>query len=1035
MKNPSAKCLSILLALAMLLLTLPEIAAPAHAAPNADVTYSGVVDPIVIDTDCTVLLDGVTIASSGTSGSGITIAAGVTAEICFSGDCTVSGNTGNTSLLSAGIEVRSGARLILSGEEGATLTVTGGKYGAGIGGIGGNDDVIRPRPGEIQIENGTITARGGSNSAGIGGGYHQSGGTVTIKGGNVTAIAGAAGAGIGSGYASSGGGATKIGDYDGGTITITGGTVRAAAGEIDFDTVDALDPDTFTISGGFGAGIGGGYGATSGTILISGGTVLAIGIQGGAGIGSGRGTTKTANYNSTCMPCDITIEGDARVTALAGRESRDGQPPAGGAGIGGGRGFGLEGGSVGTIRIRGQAVVFAHAGAYADGVGTGFSVMKASAGQEEETMKHRAAADTQFGQEICLAEYVAGAPSFGLNPVTVTTGGNGSAAADVVSGEYGKAVTITATPDEHYQFKAWEVVSGGVTVADADDAETTFTMGLEPVSVKANFEKVKHTIAFVNDDGTVLQSGEVDWGDTPVYAGAKPTKAQTERLVFTFTGWTPEIAAVTGDQTYTAVYDSADRLYTVTVVGGSAADGVYHIADDTVAITADPAPAGQEFDVWTSGDGVTFADANAAETTFTMPTNDVTVTANYKDMQQVSTPTFDPAPGTVASGTAVTISCATPGAVIRYTTDGSEPTAASPVCSGPIALDADTVVKAFAAKDGMLDSAVATAAYTVRYRVIVTADGSGSASASPDGGVRGTEVTLSASPDDGWHFQSWEVLSGGVTIENDRFAIGTKDVEIKAIFEADESEIVPDPDPDPDPEPKPDPDPDPGPGPRPPIPVPPVPTEPAAPAETRYEAVDPTAGGTLDSFKRSGVYTAGMFRDADAEGWYAENLRAVVEYGLMLGMDDGTFGVGQPLKVSEALALACRLHNIYYGGSGEFDQTQDALWYQVYVDYAARYGITASGALDPDAAATRSLFAELISAALPDAALAPTDGAKRPPDVSADDAAGPAILRLYAAGILNGTDDAGTFLPGAEIAREQAAAIITRVADPALRDS
>ena len=81
----------------------------------------------------------------------------------------------------------------------------------------------------------------------------------------------------------------------------------------------------------------------------------------------------------------------------------------------------------------------------------------------------------------------------------------------------------------------------------------------------------------------------------------------------------------------------------------------------------------------------------------------------------VATPTFNPAGGEVEEGTTVTISCATDGATIYYTTDGNEPTTTSAVYGGAIVVDKDMTIKAFAAKDGYYtNSAVATAAYTIK---------------------------------------------------------------------------------------------------------------------------------------------------------------------------------------------------------------------------------------------------------------------------------------------------------------------------------
>ena len=80
---------------------------------------------------------------------------------------------------------------------------------------------------------------------------------------------------------------------------------------------------------------------------------------------------------------------------------------------------------------------------------------------------------------------------------------------------------------------------------------------------------------------------------------------------------------------------------------------------------------------------------------------------------KVKTPKFTPAAGGVTSGTTVTITCATSGATIHYTTDGTAPTASSPTYSTPIAITADTTIKAIAVKEGMDDSNVGTANYTI----------------------------------------------------------------------------------------------------------------------------------------------------------------------------------------------------------------------------------------------------------------------------------------------------------------------------------
>ena len=96
-------------------------------------------------------------------------------------------------------------------------------------------------------------------------------------------------------------------------------------------------------------------------------------------------------------------------------------------------------------------------------------------------------------------------------------------------------------------------------------------------------------------------------------------------------------------------------------------------------------------------------------------------TTNYIiNVPTVATPTFSPSAGAVDKGTQVTITCATAGAVIHYTTDGSTPDATSPVYDGtPIEITAAITLKAIGVADEMLDSNVATAAYTIKlYRYL-----------------------------------------------------------------------------------------------------------------------------------------------------------------------------------------------------------------------------------------------------------------------------------------------------------------------------
>ena len=74
-----------------------------------------------------------------------------------------------------------------------------------------------------------------------------------------------------------------------------------------------------------------------------------------------------------------------------------------------------------------------------------------------------------------------------------------------------------------------------------------------------------------------------------------------------------------------------------------------------------------------------------------------------------------------------------------------------------------------------------------QYTVTVQTDGNGTASASTTAAAAGTEITLTATPDSGYHFERWEVVSGTITIQNDKFIMPAENVTVKAVFDRNSS--------------------------------------------------------------------------------------------------------------------------------------------------------------------------------------------------------------------------------------------------------
>jgi hypothetical protein len=196
------------------------------------------------------------------------------------------------------------------------------------------------------------------------------------------------------------------------------------------------------------------------------------------------------------------------------------------------------------------------------------------------------------------------------------------------------------------------------------------------------------------------------------------------------------------------------------------------------------------------------------------------------------------------------------------------------------------------------------------------------------------------------------------------------------------------------------------------------------------------SASSMSNFAKKRTYTRGMFTDVNETLWYGfdqqKSIANAYEYGLMDGVGGGKFSPIGNMRISEALAIAARVHNIYNGGTGEF--TQGPVWYQIYVDYCIEKGIiTATTFNDYTRNATRAEMAYIFSRCLPIAEFPSQNTVNSLPDVNDGTPYRGSIIMLYEAGVLEGSGATGTFNPMSPITRAEASAIITRVILPAER--
>lgn len=187
-------------------------------------------------------------------------------------------------------------------------------------------------------------------------------------------------------------------------------------------------------------------------------------------------------------------------------------------------------------------------------------------------------------------------------------------------------------------------------------------------------------------------------------------------------------------------------------------------------------------------------------------------------------------------------------------------------------------------------------------------------------------------------------------------------------------------------------------------------------------------GISAAEFTKSRTY-GGNFTDVKSDSWYAGNVASVYEIGLMEGVTANTFDTESEMSVSQAITIAARLHSIY--NDTEIPEVTGGRWFQKYVDYCINKGIMTSNQFDSYSRSVLSYeMVELFAAALPKEYYPAINSISYIQDVPpsldfADD-----VLLFYKAGVLNGNDKYGTFLPMSAITRKRAAVILSRTALP-----
>lgn len=175
-----------------------------------------------------------------------------------------------------------------------------------------------------------------------------------------------------------------------------------------------------------------------------------------------------------------------------------------------------------------------------------------------------------------------------------------------------------------------------------------------------------------------------------------------------FHGFLATAPAVPTPPTFSPIGGTYSTAQSVTISDG--------MAGTTIFYTLDGSPPTFASSVFSTPIPVTSDETIKAMAAAFGLSNSAVATATYiigNPPPPAATPTFSPVGGTYTSVQNVTISDTTPGATIYYTTNGTTPTTASSVFTGPIVVKSTETIEAMAVASGFSNSSVASAMYTI----------------------------------------------------------------------------------------------------------------------------------------------------------------------------------------------------------------------------------------------------------------------------------------------------------------------------------
>ena len=380
--------------------------------------------------------------------------------------------------------------------------------------------------------------------------------------------------------------------------------------------------------------------------------------------------------------------------------------------------------------------------------------------------------------------------------VTVTSGGNGTASASPAKAAAGTEITLTATPNTGYHFKEWQVISGNVTIKD-----DKFLMPDSNVEVKAIFEEDAPPVPTdpakpnISVTGTYTYNGSVH---TATVSGYDPATMDISGNTATDAGdYTVRVTSKTGKWADGST-DAVTAAWSIGKATQEAPNGLIGVAPTTeggsdgkiTGVDATMEYRAESETIYTACTGIEIENLSAGNyfvryaedhNHFASPDAEVTVgegkpLADFTITFNGNGGSGSMEPVTVKAGTNYILPACGFTAPADQEFKAWEIGGAEYKVGDSYTVDRDTEIKA------LWENSVIT---PTTYTVTVGNDGNGTGTATPSTAAAGTTITLTATPNKGYHFKEWQVISGGVTIKDDKFLMPDSNVEVSAIFEKD----------------------------------------------------------------------------------------------------------------------------------------------------------------------------------------------------------------------------------------------------------